>query len=331
MQDVPPIFPRVDNPAAVVIGGANVDQKCQTLESPVLGSSNPGSITVSAGGVARNISENLARLGVTTALITPIGDDADGSLLLRDTEAAGVDLRHMIPTDLPTGNYTAVLDQTGEMIVAISAMDAMKDITAEIIDARRALIANARVLILDCNVPEEALVRAAEIANRNEVMIIVDPVSVAKARRIVPILTAGCPLHTITPNLEELHELTGATGSSRADLCDAAARLHASGVANVWIRLGIHGSFLSAAQDGGPRVEMIAAVGATVVDATGAGDAMLAGYVVGLLRGLDVFAAARVGRAAAAITVESSQTVNPAINLALLLARGGGSTEAQVG
>jgi pseudouridine kinase len=331
MTPVPPLNPRVDNPAAVVIGGANTDHKCQTLESPVLGTSNPGRIVTSMGGVGRNVAENLARLGISTALITALGTDEAGSAMHARTDAAGVDLRYVILTSHATGSYSVVFDESGEMVVAVSAMGAMDDVTAESVDARRALIANARILLIDCNIPGDAMVRAAQIAQRNDVPILVEPVSVPKIQRVASILTAGIPLHTITPNLDELHQLTGTTGSSRADLCGAASRLHAAGVQNVWIRLGPNGSFLSAAQDTEARVEMIAAAPATLVDATGAGDAMLAGYMVGLLRGLDPFAAARYGRAAAAITIESPETVNPSITLARLLQRAGGSAESHRG
>ena len=327
MTNVPPINPRVDNPAAVVIGGANIDHKCQTGSVPIPRTSNPGRIVTSLGGVGRNVAENLARMGTSTALITALGTDVAGALIHQDTENAGVDLRHAIMTSHRTGTYTAILDASGDLYIAVSEMDAMNDITPASMDDRRALIANAQILVMDCNVPADAMVRAAEIAQRSGVPVLVDPVSVAKAQYIARVLTAGLPLHTVTPGLEELQQLTGATGSSRADLCDAASRLHAAGAQNVWVSLGMNGSFLSAAGDGSPRVEMIAAAPAALVDATGAGDAMLAGYVVGILRGLDPFAAARYGRAAAAITIESSSTVNPAINMTLLLDRAGRSIE----
>lgn len=328
---LPPISPRVDNPAAVVIGGANIDYKCQTSTRPVPATSNPGHVRTSLGGVGRNVAENLARLGMTTALVTALGADPEGDRLMWETEEAGVDLRHVIPTRHHTGSYTAILDDTGDLVIAVSAMDAMDDVSREMVDARRALVTNARVLVLDCNVPETALQRAAELARENEVPVIIDPVSVPKSRRISSLLSAGIPLHTITPNLDELRELTGCTESSRAGLCEAAAQLHSAGVRNVWVSLGAKGSFLSTMAGDEQRVEMIAACQATLVDATGAGDAMLAGYTVGLLRNLDSFAAARYGRAAAAITVESDKTVSPLLNLSTLLSRVTRSTETQDG
>ena len=328
-----PIVPRVDNPAVVIIGGANSDQKWQTRARAVIGSSNPATVQISSGGVGRNVAENLARMGVSSALITAVGDDAEGDRIRREADAAGVDprigrriaagvdTRYIIVTPESTGVYTVVLDSSGEMVIAVSDMAAMKVISPDAVNARRSLIANTRCLVLDCNVPASGLIRAVELAADNDVPVIIDPVSVPKADLISAILAAGLPLHTITPNLDEMFRLTGTTGSSRADLCAACAQMHASNVRNVWISLGSSGSFLSVLKDGTQRVEMIAAAPATLNNATGAGDAMLAGYVTGLLRGLDEFAAARLGRAAAAITIESAETVNPSMSLAALLAR----------
>ena len=69
------------------------------------------------GGVARNVAENLARLGVRTQLIAAVGRDAPGEWLLRETAASGVDLRSVVRTGGPTGSYTAVLDDRGELLV----------------------------------------------------------------------------------------------------------------------------------------------------------------------------------------------------------------------
>lgn len=324
--------------SAVVIGGANIDHKSQTLAAPVFGTSNPGHSRTSSGGVGRNVAENLARMGVRTRLITSIGVDADGDRLARETAGAGVDLRHSLRTARPTGRYTAVLDSSGDMVIAVSAMEAIEDITIELIDRCAAEIASAGILVLDCNIPEAALVRAGAIARDSGVPIVADPVSTPKAGRIRALLAARIPVHTMTPNRDELAALaaalTGASPTTRGpagapstdpDPDAAAALLHDAGVANVWVRLGSEGSYFSAAEGTRMRAEFLAAYPSTLVDVTGAGDAMLAGYVAALLAGLDPFLAARYGSAAAAITVESSLTVNPSISFAELAVRVGSS------
>ena len=314
-------LPGAELPAAVVIGGANVDFKSQTLGRPISGTSNPGHSRTSLGGVGRNVAENLARLGVSTALITAVGDDANGDRLLSETQAAGVDTRYALTTPKPTGTYTAILNDDGEMVIAVAAMDGIDQITPHAIDSRMGLITHARILVLDCNVAVDALLRAATIARNSGVAVVVDPVSVVKAGRLVAMLDAGLPLHTIKPNIGELRALTGAPESADIDLRAAATQLHSRGVLHVWVTLGMDGSFLSSIKDGNQRSEHIAACEATVIDATGAGDAMLAGYAAAVLMGLDASDAARYGRAAAALTVESEHTVNPSITFAALTTR----------
>ncbi len=320
---VPLALPIAESPAAVVIGGANVDFKCQTLDQPIYGTSNPGRNRTSLGGVGRNIAENLARLGVRTALVTAIGDDANGTRVLSEAEAAGVETRFTLKTPLQTGTYVAILDEDGDMIIAVSTMEALEEITPSVIDSRRELIARAQLLVLDCNVPQDALLRAATIAAESSVPVIVDPVSVPKAARIIAMLDAGLPLHTITPNMGELRTMIGSSESAKVDLRAAAADIHSRGVRRVWVRLGINGSFLSSMHDGNQQSEHIAAYETKLVDATGAGDAMLAGYAAGLLGGLDAVRSAIYGSAAAALTVESAHTVNPSINFTSLAARVG--------
>ena len=313
---------QADGPAAVVvIGGANLDHKSHTLAPPIGGTSNPGRTRTTPGGVGRNVAENLARLGLRTSLVSAIGTDVEGIRLAAETAAAGVDVRHGVRTAAPTGSYTAIMDDRGEMVIAVSAMEAMREITVAVVDGLRNLISEARFLVLDCNVPGDALQRAAEIAGEFRIPIVADPVSVAKSGALSGLMAAGLPIHTVTPNIAELHALTGASGSGDRELRDAAELLHDRAVQNVWVRLGASGSFLSSVHEQNRRSERLDAFPATLVDVTGAGDAMLAGYVAGLLAGLDPFAAALYGGAAAAITVESPHTVDPALDFAALSAR----------
>ena len=56
--------------------------------------SNPGRISASAGGVTRNVCENLARLGADVRLITAVGDDLYADMIRRECVAAGIDVPH---------------------------------------------------------------------------------------------------------------------------------------------------------------------------------------------------------------------------------------------
>jgi pseudouridine kinase len=112
-----------DHRPVVCIGAANLDRKLRTLGPLALGTSNPASQSESFGGVARNIAENLARLGAPVALLTAVGADSSGAALLAHAESLGIDTRGALRLDgASSGTYTAVLDQNGEMVVALADM-----------------------------------------------------------------------------------------------------------------------------------------------------------------------------------------------------------------
>ncbi|WP_216325815.1 carbohydrate kinase family protein [Deinococcus aestuarii] len=312
---MPPTSPP---PRVLVIGGANVDIKARTLAPAVPGTSNPGRTTQAPGGVARNVAENLARLGVSPTLIAAVGRDLLGEALLRETAAAGVDVGAILRTDGPTGTYTAVLDHGGELLIAVAAMDATDALTPAVLDARRDLLRHAAWVVADGNLRAETLTHLLGLAHGAAVPVIFEPVSVPKAARLSVALAAGLAPHTVTPNVAELGALVGRPVPDTPDaLHVAAAELRGRGVHTVWVRRGGRGSLLLTPGE----THALPALPARVADVTGAGDAMLAAFLAARLAGSSPAAAARHGHAAAALTVESDQTVSPLLSPAAIRAR----------
>jgi pseudouridine kinase len=286
---------------AVVIGGANVDVKARSAAAIVAGTSNPGHVVRSPGGVGRNVAENLARLGTLTHLVAAVGSDPLGDELLAATESAGVDVRFVRRVPGRTGTYVAVLDAVGELTVAVSDMAATEALTASDVGAASGAIAAAGLVVLDGNLPRAALVAGWDLAVEAGLPVVIDPVSVPKAAALADLLDGSRPLFAITPNLDELAVL--------ADPVDLVSR----GVELVWVRCGAEGSRL-VTSGGSTRLP---STPAEVVDVTGAGDAMLAAFCHGVLSGDDPVSAARLGHAAAALTVASAATVRPDLREAL--------------
>jgi len=291
----------------VVVGGVNADLKARTSEPLVPGTSNPGRMVVAAGGVGRNIAENLARLGTPVALVSAVGSDPLGDQVLAVTAAAGVDVTAVRRTPLhPTGSYTAVLDHAGELSVAVADMAAVEAIRPD--DLPVATLTGAALVVLDGNLLPDTAGCVLDLADRAGVPVVVDPVSVAKAARLGAVLDR--PVRAITPNRDELAALTGADLS----LTDSVAALHDRGAELVWVRLGAEGSVLSSDGD----IVRLAAVPADVVDVTGAGDAALAAFCHALLAGATPREAAAYGHAAAALTVADPHTVRPDLSDSLV-------------
>lgn len=307
----------------VVVGGANMDVKTRIVGETLLHTSNPGVTMQSPGGVGRNVAENLARLGIHTELIAAVGRDNNGELLLRETEAAGVITRNVLRLDQPTGTYTAVLNASGELLVAVAAMQATDALTPSALNERRGVLRGASWVVTDGNLQADTLSHLLTICAEHGTSVMFDPVSVPKAKRLLPALQAGLLPHTLTPNLEELEALLGReVGESTAAIAEAAAELLQLGAQVVWVRRGLQGSVLCTPS--GPQE--FAALPAEVQDVTGAGDSMLGTYLAALLSGYALPEAVPLAHAAAALTVESAHAVAPSLSFGALQAR----LEAQV-
>jgi pseudouridine kinase len=286
-------------PRVVVIGGANVDIKGHARGAYVPGTSNPGEVVVAAGGVGRNIAENLARLGLSVSLMTALGEDANGRMLRQSCAAVGVDVAMALTADAPTGSYLAVLDESGELVSAINDMRAMDALTPEHLERWAERLGEADMLIADCNLSAACLAWLCRFAVERGVRLLIEPVSVPKARKLLSFARSS-PVFAITPNLQQLTALTGAEGT------EAIARLHEFGFSNVVLHRGSAGAIAS---DGKHQLRVDPLPVPSIADVTGAGDAAVAGLVCGLLDGRSLAEAARLGQCAAAIKLSSAQSV----------------------
>jgi pseudouridine kinase len=284
-----------------VVGGANVDIEGRALRPLLPGDSNPGTVIRSPGGVGRNIAENLARLDVSTRLITALGHDDNGTWLHDLTAASGVDLADSVWSDsAPTATYLSVIDSSGEMTVAVNDMAVMGALDVAALDARSDTLENAAAVVVDCNLASETIGHLA--AAHTGSPLFVDPVSVAKAVRVAPHLAS---VHTLKPNRAEAAMLSGMEISGERSLKTAANALLDAGVRHVVISLAADGVFFASAETSGtliPPVQDVASV-------TGAGDALMAGLVHAHLANLDFEDAVRFALAASVLSAASVSPV----------------------
>src|SRR5260221_5395335 len=101
-----------------VFGGATLDHVARSAARPVMGASNPGAARHSPGGVGFNVAHVLARLGLNVRLITRVGTDSDGEMILASARAVGIDTNDVLvlPTE-KSAAYHATLDDMGNLIV----------------------------------------------------------------------------------------------------------------------------------------------------------------------------------------------------------------------
>ncbi len=276
----------------LVIGGANVDVKAKTTAAHIPRTSNPGLVTIKAGGVGRNIAHNLARLGADVSLLSVIGQDAFGDMLISETKKAGVNTDAIIRTNQTTGSYVAMLDEKGELITAVSDMGLLSLLTPETIKKNKDLIMANKHIILDCNLPEETL---NELAVLTVGHLIIEPVSVAKSQKLRNLLGKH-KVFMATPNLDQIESLVGTR-----DVPTAINALHTLGLQNIVIHAGEQGAYVS----DGKEIIHIPSQAKTIVDVTGAGDAATAGLISGLIKNLPLAKAAEIGQMMAAKVIAS--------------------------
>ncbi len=287
---------------ATVVGGVNMDIGGRANATLVAADSNPGTVTMSLGGVGRNIAHNLTLLGADVRMLTAFGDDLYGQKIASSCIELGIDMSRALR--LPgesTSTYLYIAAPDGEMAMAISDMSVCERIDGEYLASNLPTLQNARVVVADANIPAQSLQYLAENCL---CPLFVDPVSTVKAEKIRPILHK---IHTLKPNRLEAELLSGVPIREKADVAKAAAVLLEKGVGRVFISLGADGVYAADHQQGA----WLENLPGNMVNTTGCGDAFMAALVWSYLEGLDLRQSALAGLAAGSIAMESSQTINP--------------------
>ena len=165
-------------------------------------------VTISPGGVGRNMAENLARLDVDVALVSMVGDDANGQLVRAATAKCGVDVSMIGTGSAPTGTYLAVLDGSGEMVTAVNDMRVIDDLSPGFLAQHEGRLAAADLLVADCNLPVSSLAWLASLSARAGRRLLIDPISVPKSRKLLA-LRLEAPLFALMANRLQIESLTG--------------------------------------------------------------------------------------------------------------------------
>jgi pseudouridine kinase len=289
-------------PRVTVFGAVAMDTRLASRAALVPATSNPVAASERPGGVGRNLAMTLAGLGATVTLASRIGADATGDALLAALAAGGIDTHAVTRSTIhPTARYWAVLESTGELALGLADMAVLDELEPVAIEP--AMAAPADAWLVDCNLPTACIAHLLR-SPRRPPLVAVDTVSTAKVPRIAADLAR---IDLLCTNAAEAGVLTG--DGPREVL---AARLLAMGTGRVVMGLGAAGLVL--ADELG--VERLAALPIAPRDVTGAGDALAAAVLFGLLAGLDLRVAARIGRLAAAAAIAKNAPVARGIDIA---------------
>ncbi|KAH3756877.1 pseudouridine-metabolizing bifunctional protein C1861.05 [Pelomyxa schiedti] len=342
----------------VLFGGSIIDISSRTLSSfNTKTKSNSGDVSLHNGGVGRNIAEALTRLGEDPLLVSAVGQDEFGDLILSQLKALKMSTRGILVGSQDHPVHTAVFNNmiegaTGDSI-AIAETSIFDVISSDYISLFTDDITSSQIVILDGNVPVEAIGRVCDIAHSAQVPVWFEPATAEKSKKALhPRINSNCITY-ISPNREELISLASASGIPVGEAPEEPASqilfykelgeklfLPFPSLRGVLVKLGKLGALTitpttSLCNSANGKclsttfsTEHFAAheVG-TLVDATGAGDCMAAAIIAHMLPHLRhntntpynlLPAAMQAGLRAAKLSVESEYPVSHLLNSEVL-------------
>jgi pseudouridine-5'-phosphate glycosidase/sugar/nucleoside kinase (ribokinase family) len=344
-------------PEVVVVGGAFVDVLAATGSAECGGSGGGGggkprgAVRMTSGGVGRNISEALARLGVATQLVSAVGRDAGGRMVLRGLAVAGVDASgvRVVPGER-TGTFVAVRAASGGGGGAVHTVSDTARLETQLDEAwlrgRVAGLAGARAVVVDLNVSAAVLAAVAQVRARARGLLWVECTGRGRAEKLArsplfifdgdaPLFRPGelgewaaRPTLVLAANEGELRELAAAvaaeTAPSRGDDDDyerqARAVLARCGASAVVVTRGALGAAVVT-----PAAVRVAAVPAScalaslpLVSDVGAGDCLSAAFLATLLRTSDAARALARGLRSALLSTRDEDAVPAHLSAAVL-------------
>lgn len=279
----------------LIIGSLNMDMVIRTSHIPLSGETVTGHFCDDLpGGKGANQACAAGRLGSNAAMLGMVGRDKYGDILVDGLRAAGVDTSLVERCDQRTGQAIICVSDAGNnsIIVLPGANGAL---TAEHIAAHEKEIADSRYVMLQMEIPFEAVCKAAELAARHGCRVVLNP---APATGPLP-QSLLKTVDYLTPNETELSLLTGLPVESVEQAAAAAKRLIGEGVRCVLATLGEKGALYVTAEE----ERLFAAFPVKPMDTTAAGDTFNAAFAVRLSEGATCAEAVSFANAAAGISV----------------------------
>jgi ribokinase len=279
----------------IVAGSMNMDMVVKTSHIPqpgetVLG----GTFFMNPGGKGANQAIAVARLGAEVAFIGKIGDDIFGRQSSQLFEDEGVDIAGMVADeDQPSGIALITVDEKGENSIVV-APGANARLYPEDVENSFKNYPDARILLVQLEIPLNTVQFAAELAKKQGVKVILNP---APANKSVPDFYKLIDI--ITPNVTEAEMLTGVKITDSDSALVAAKKLRSFGVPTVIITLGSSGAILL----DGEEFHHIDAPKVTAVDTTAAGDVFNGALAVAISEGKPLPEATAFACKAASIAV----------------------------
>lgn len=282
-------------PTIAVVGSCNVDLVAYVARAPEAGETVLGERFVTGfGGKGANQAVMAARLGATVSMIGALGDDLYADTTLANFDEQGVDRSRIARVAGSSGVAPIWVEADGtNRIIVVPGANGLVEPEA----AARAIaeLETIGVVIGQLEIPQEATAAAFATARARGATTVLNPAPAAPLESRLMEATDW-----LVPNEGEVAALAGVSATSgSAAWNEAMVELGNRLKARLVVTLGAGGAALvvdgTVATIPAPRVEAI--------DTTGAGDAFVGAFAVGLGLGLDPATAVRLGIACASDSV----------------------------
>lgn len=301
-----------DEDYIVGIGAANVDVYGKSRIKIRTHYDHPADIKTSIGGVMHNIITDYVKLGGSSRLITAYSDDSYGRMIADDCRNSNIDISDsLFIKNRSSGIFMQIQDENNDMYLAICDMSILESVTPEFIVSKKHILLGSKLVVIDPSLPDDTIKEIISIC-KDKVKLYIDPISDNYAKKIRAYIK---DFDLVKPNLSELENLYGRKIGSEDEIVDACRKLIKDGLKKIVVSRGKDGLIYV---DGNQVIKRKFEEEKHMVNASGAGDALMSALIYGEVNGLSIDDTIDYGLAAGIAAIRSEKTINDNFSIDLL-------------
>jgi pseudouridine kinase len=287
----------------LVIGATNIDIIGVSHEKLIEKDSNIGDVSISVGGVAKNIVENLKYLGEDVCFVTYVGKDIFAQLLCKHLDDLNIDYSKSYFSENKNNFYLAIHDFQGDMNYGINDLQNFDLLSPKFFESISDYIDSFDTLVVDCNLSKLSLIYLLNKYQNKKIF--VEGVSQVKVKKVSTLLKY---VDLLKINNLELNALLN---KNICDIIKSVRELHDLGLKSVVVSSSNEPITYNIGEN---AYQSIVEEPKFIKSTVGAGDALFAGIVKGLNNGKDMHEAINFAKKIAAVTLESESACNKDIS-----------------